>query len=224
MGQNQSLPGFPGAGENDAKKDEEVRINSIYLSIYLSIIIYLLYYSYSEGQEGKEVGAKRANPCWPQEEKGAVCRRKAAKWYSYVLTVFIKVYPNTRCKLKLLKMERIKDYLLMEEEFVQNQERLKPQTEKAQEERTKVDELRGSPMNIGTLEEIIDDDHAIISTSGLPTINTIHHKAVPNTTSPSSPLLTRIFSSLVRANRIIMRSRLLGLTPLKVSISRRSTC
>jgi 26S proteasome regulatory subunit T2 len=29
-------------------------------------------------------------------------------------------------------MERIKDYLLMEEEFVQNQERLKPQEEKAQ--------------------------------------------------------------------------------------------
>ena len=61
-------------------------------------------------------------------------------------------------------MERIKDYLLMEEEFVQNQERLKPQTEKSMEERGMVNELRGSPMNIGTLEEIIDDDHAIIST------------------------------------------------------------
>lgn len=34
--------------------------------------------------------------------------------------------------MKLLKMERIKDYLLMEEEFVQNQEQLKPQEEKAQ--------------------------------------------------------------------------------------------
>lgn len=54
----------------------------------------------------------------------------------------------------------------MEAEFVQNQERLKPQTEKSEEERVKVDTLRGSPMNIGTLEEIIDDDHAIISTSG----------------------------------------------------------
>ncbi|KAJ3106415.1 ATPase of 26S proteasome regulatory subunit 4 [Phlyctochytrium planicorne] len=77
------------------------------------------------------------------------------------------VFPTTRCKLKLLKNERIKDYLLMEEEFVQNQERLKPQEEKNQEERSRVDELRGSPMNVGTLEEIIDDDHAIISaTSG----------------------------------------------------------
>ncbi|CAG8543376.1 1091_t:CDS:2 [Paraglomus occultum] len=75
------------------------------------------------------------------------------------------VFPTTRCKLKMLKMDRIKDYLLMEEEFVQNQERLKPQEEKAQEERIRVDDLRGSPMGVGTLEEIIDDDHAIVSST-----------------------------------------------------------
>ncbi|CAO3671749.1 unnamed protein product [Umbelopsis vinacea] len=75
------------------------------------------------------------------------------------------VYPTTRCRLKLLKNERIKDYLLMEEEFVQNQERLKPQDEKNEEERTRVDDLRGSPMGVGTLEEIIDDDHVIVSSS-----------------------------------------------------------
>ena len=63
-------------------------------------------------------------------------------------------------------MERIKDYLLIEEEFVQNQERLKPQEEKSQQEREKVDELRGSPMNVGNLEEMIDDDHAIVSIGG----------------------------------------------------------
>ena len=34
-----------------------------------------------------------------------------------------------------------------------------------QEERSKVDELRGTPMSVGTLEEIIDDNHAIVSTS-----------------------------------------------------------
>ena len=34
-----------------------------------------------------------------------------------------------------------------------------------QEERSKVDELRGSPMSVGNLEEIIDDNHAIVSTS-----------------------------------------------------------
>ena len=72
----------------------------------------------------------------------------------------------------------------MEEEFIQNQERLKPQEEKnqvtsgdrifqhnrsnwteQQEERTKVDDIRGSPMGVGTLEEIIDDNHAIVGSS-----------------------------------------------------------
>lgn len=75
------------------------------------------------------------------------------------------VYPTTRCRLKMLKMERIKDYLLLEEEFVQNQERLKPQEERDQEERTRVDDLRGSPMTVGSLEEIIDDDHVIVSSA-----------------------------------------------------------
>ncbi|ORX66911.1 26S proteasome subunit P45 [Linderina pennispora] len=53
------------------------------------------------------------------------------------------------------------------QEFVQNQQRLKPQEEKTQEERARVDELRGSPMTVGTLEEVIDDNHVIVSaTSG----------------------------------------------------------
>jgi len=76
-----------------------------------------------------------------------------------------QVTPYTRCRLKQLKLERIKDYLLMEEEFIRNQERLKPQDEKNEEERNKVDDLRGTPMSVGNLEEIIDDNHAIVSTS-----------------------------------------------------------
>ncbi|KAI8083092.1 26S proteasome subunit P45 [Halteromyces radiatus] len=76
-----------------------------------------------------------------------------------------QVFPTTRCRLKMLKMERVKDYLLLEEEFVQNQERLKPAEERDQEERTRVDDLRGSPMSVGSLEEIIDDDHVIVSSS-----------------------------------------------------------
>ncbi|XP_045137661.1 26S proteasome regulatory subunit 4 isoform X2 [Portunus trituberculatus] len=75
------------------------------------------------------------------------------------------VTPHTRCRLKMLKLERIKDYLLMEEEFIRNQETLRPQEEKQEEERSKVDDLRGTPMSVGTLEEIIDDNHAIVSTS-----------------------------------------------------------
>merc|ERR1711959_302554 len=75
------------------------------------------------------------------------------------------IYPSVKCRQRLLKLERVKDYLLMEQEFIQNQERLKPQEERQEEERSKVDELRGSPMSIGTLEEMIDDTHAIVSSS-----------------------------------------------------------
>lgn len=38
----------------------------------------------------------------------------------------VAVFPTSKCKLRLLKLERIKDYLLMEQEFIQNQELRKP--------------------------------------------------------------------------------------------------
>merc|ERR1712166_1708186 len=73
------------------------------------------------------------------------------------------VAPASKCRLRLLRQERVKDYLLMEEEFIKNQELLKPQEENKQKERLKVDEMRGTPMTVGTLEEIIDDEHAIVT-------------------------------------------------------------
>ncbi|GMK58005.1 hypothetical protein CspeluHIS016_0500370 [Cutaneotrichosporon spelunceum] len=77
------------------------------------------------------------------------------------------VFPTTRCKLKMLKMERIKDYLLLEEEFLTNAA-LTAGEDRTAADRTRVDELRGSPMGVGTLEEIIDDDHAIVSVGNGP--------------------------------------------------------
>ncbi len=80
----------------------------------------------------------------------------------------------------------------MEQEFIQNQEAKKPREEQhavsqfviffttayfmfflnikillniLQNERAKVDEIRGNPVSVGTLEEMIDDNHAIVSTS-----------------------------------------------------------
>ena len=41
------------------------------------------------------------------------------------------IVPASKCKLRLLKLERVKDYLLMEEEFVARQEQVKPQEETA---------------------------------------------------------------------------------------------
>ena len=53
----------------------------------------------------------------------------------------------------------------MEEEFIRNQQVFKPQEEKDKEERDKMEDLRGSPMSVGSLEEMIDDNHAIVSSS-----------------------------------------------------------
>ncbi|GAB5035928.1 26s protease regulatory subunit 4 [Nannochloropsis oceanica] len=76
-----------------------------------------------------------------------------------------QVFPTSKCKLRLLKLDRIKDFLLLEEEFIRNQEVFRPHEEKDQEERAKVEDLRGSPLAVGNLEEMIDDNHAIVSSS-----------------------------------------------------------
>merc|ERR1712137_43852 len=98
----------------------------------------------------------------PPTRIGKKKKRRGAGPQAYKLPTIV---PSARCRLRLMKLDRVKDYLLMEQEFIQNQEQHKPQEEKAQEERSKVDELRGTPMDVGTLDEIIDDNHAIVSSS-----------------------------------------------------------
>ncbi|KAF2630375.1 26S protease-like protein regulatory subunit 4 [Macroventuria anomochaeta] len=93
------------------------------------------------------------------------------------------IYPTARCKLRYLRMQRIHDHLLLEEEYVENQERIRkakavkegaapvnvnadPEAaDRNADERSRVDDMRGSPMGVGNLEELIDDDHAIVSSA-----------------------------------------------------------
>lgn len=75
------------------------------------------------------------------------------------------VAPLSKCRLRQLRLERIKDLLMLEEEFLINQEAVKPREEAEAAARTQVDQLRGTPMGVGSLEEIIDDNHAIVSAS-----------------------------------------------------------
>lgn len=93
------------------------------------------------------------------------------------------VYPTARCKLRYLRMQRIHDHLLLEEEYVENQEQIRKAKAQSQnnapasaggdadamdrnaDERSRVDDMRGSPMGVGNLEELIDDDHAIVSSA-----------------------------------------------------------
>merc|ERR1719482_582518 len=95
--------------------------------------------------------------------------RKKKKQSSGKDTKLPAVGPTSKCRLRVLREERIKDYLLLESEFIGNQEEMKPKeaddpNNEKEDERGKVDELRGSPMTVGSLEEIIDENHAIVST------------------------------------------------------------
>jgi len=109
-------------------------------------------------KDGKDVKKKKFEPR-PAAKSG---RRRKKKGPSVAVKI-PTVFPTTKCKLRLLKLERIKDFLLLEEEFIRNQEVFRPHEEKDQEEQKKLEELRGSPLSVGTLEEIIDDNHAIVS-------------------------------------------------------------
>lgn len=104
---------------------------------------------------------KRFEPRPSQARQGRRRRRKGPSGLSKTPVIV----PSSKCKLRLLKLDRVKDFLLMEEEFIRNHEVFKPHEERDQEEREKMEELRGSPLGVGTLEELIDDNHAIVSSS-----------------------------------------------------------
>ncbi|PIA37062.1 hypothetical protein AQUCO_03100074v1 [Aquilegia coerulea] len=113
----------------------------------------------------KSDGEKKEKKYDPPAPPSRVGKRQRKQKGSEAASRLPVVTPLTKCKLRLLKLERIKDYLLMEEEFVSNQERLKPQEDKNEEDRSKVDDIRGTPMSVGNLEELIDENHAIVSSS-----------------------------------------------------------
>lgn len=119
----------------------------------------------NQGDKNKD-GKKRERPA-PQLPRPRGKGRRKAKKGPEAASKLPAVTPHARCRLKLLKLERINDWLLMEEEFLKNCNAalcLK-QEEKDDDEQSKVDDLRGTPMSVGNLEEIIDDNHAIVSTS-----------------------------------------------------------
>ncbi|KAI8028250.1 hypothetical protein LOK49_LG02G00300 [Camellia lanceoleosa] len=117
------------------------------------------------GEERKNEGEKKEKKFEPAAPPTRVGRKQRKQKGPEAATRIPTVTLVMKYKVRLLKLERIKDYFLMEEEFVTNQERLKPQEKKTEEDRSKVDDLRGFPMSIGNLEELIDGNHAIVSSS-----------------------------------------------------------
>jgi 26S proteasome regulatory subunit T2 len=118
--------------------------------------------SNNNGKDGdKDKKKKKRFEPRPSTRSGRRRRRKGPSGLSKTPTIT----PSAKCKLRLLKMDRVKDFLLMEQEFIRNHEVFKPHEERDQEEREKLEELRGSPLGVGSLEELIDDNHAIVSSS-----------------------------------------------------------
>ncbi len=61
--------------------------------------------------------------------QGNKYRLRWIPFLSLLSSIHTAVIPTNKCKLRLLKLERIRDYLLMEQEFIQNQELRKPRVE-----------------------------------------------------------------------------------------------
>jgi len=114
------------------------------------------------GNKDEEKDKKKKEAMAPPSNFG---RKKKKSKGTQVASKLPNVVPNSKCRLRMLKHERTKDYLMMEEEFIQEQQRLKPKEERDSEEKNKLDDLRGSPMDVGSLEEFIDENHCIVSTA-----------------------------------------------------------
>ncbi|EGS17549.1 26S protease regulatory subunit 4-like protein [Thermochaetoides thermophila DSM 1495] len=135
------------------------------------------------GHDGRdEKDKKKEKPKYepPPRPTTRVGRKKKKQGGASAASKLPPVFPTSRCKLRLLRMQRIHDHLLLEEEYVENQERLRKAkaakdssgssseldtVDRLADERSRVDDMRGSPMGVGTLEEMIDDDHAIVSSA-----------------------------------------------------------
>lgn len=159
MGQNQSGQNFgqggPPGGTGGDKKDQvsmsgrivpqsvfishllfEPIVEAIELTTWLQFKLLLWLYTVTLAVLQAEEKKKKWEPPVPPPRVGKKQKKRGAA--AGLGTKLPNVTPNAKCKLRLLKLERIKDWLLMEEEFVANQERLKPQEERNEEDRSKV--------------------------------------------------------------------------------------
>merc|ERR1711957_1021631 len=92
------------------------------------------------GPGGNDNGEKKEKKKRHEAAPLTVGRKKKKKGATIGRDALPAVYPTQKCRLRLLKVLREKDYLLMEEEFVKTQEAQKPNEEKQEEELGKLDE------------------------------------------------------------------------------------
>ena len=73
-----------------------------------------------------------------------------------------EIFPKIDCKLNLLRQQMLNNFLTLENKIYTKIEQLETESSKMSA-RKKVDEFRGTPMVMGTLEEFIDDYRAIVT-------------------------------------------------------------
>jgi 26S proteasome regulatory subunit T2 len=117
-----------------------------------------------QGEEEKKGEEKKSN----EPKTAPTMNKKRRKKGPAPVMKIPRVVPNLKCKLRLLKLERVKDFLLLEQEFIENQEVFKPKQDEDQNDLAQVEEIRGTPLSVGTMEEMIDEQHAIVSSGAGP--------------------------------------------------------
>ncbi|KAI6222864.1 putative 26S proteasome regulatory chain 4 [Aphelenchoides fujianensis] len=77
------------------------------------------------------------------------------------------VSPKRQCLLRLLKLNRVHDYLLIEQQFIQHQNACKPLDSKRRAERKLIHTLRGTPTTLARIHELFNDEqHAVVCREG----------------------------------------------------------
>lgn len=89
-------------------------------------------------------------------------RKKKARGASQAIKI-PNISPTSRCLLREMRLERVHDYMKLEQDYVQAKEsRWGDREDKLN---AVVAELQGSPLTVGSLKELIDDTHGIVSSN-----------------------------------------------------------
>ena len=115
------------------------------------------------GKKNQEENKEKKQIKNPEPALIKLGKRKKKKRGLDLASKLPNITPNTKCLLRMRKMERIKDYLMMEEDFVKSQKTETTEDKQIEEEKNLLEVLRGTPVQVGTLEEIINEENAIVS-------------------------------------------------------------
>ncbi|EPB76488.1 ATPase, AAA family [Ancylostoma ceylanicum] len=77
------------------------------------------------------------------------------------------IIPRRHCLLRLLKQNRVHDYLLLEMEFIKRQNSFKSLESQKKEERKVVQQLRGTPTTLAKVHELFNDEQDLLHLNAL---------------------------------------------------------